>query len=280
MRTWLLAGVPRSGTSLCCRLAGALPGVVALSEPIRPSAFDGARCPAAACAVVGAFADGARAGILAHGRAPSLQVDGRLADGRVAAVPGADGLRGPVGGLREIAVGRTLDPGFTLVVKHNALFGALLPELARRFPVLALVRNPVAVLASWATVDLPVRRGRAPMAERFDAGLARALDAAPVDLWRRVALLEWFFARFAAHLPPERILRYEDVVAGGGLPLFRALGAPDAQGEPLGSRNANALYGAAGTDAALAALLSGDGAWRNFYEPADLRAAAAAIRRR
>ena len=26
MRTWLLTGVPRSGTSLCCRLAGCLPG--------------------------------------------------------------------------------------------------------------------------------------------------------------------------------------------------------------------------------------------------------------
>ena len=34
-RTWLLSGVPRSGTSLCCRLAGDLPDVVALSEPIR-----------------------------------------------------------------------------------------------------------------------------------------------------------------------------------------------------------------------------------------------------
>ena len=29
-QTWLLSGVPRSGTSLCCRLAGALPNPVAL----------------------------------------------------------------------------------------------------------------------------------------------------------------------------------------------------------------------------------------------------------
>ena len=241
MPTWLLAGVPRAGTSLCCRLAGALPGTVALSEPIPPRAFEAARCPEAACEVVGAFADAARAGLLADGRAPSVQVGGRLADGRVADAPGADGLRAPVGGL-------------------------------------ALVRNPVAVLASWATVDLPARRGRAPMAERFDADLARRLDAAPVVLWRRVALVEWFFGRFAAHLPAERILRYEDLVAEGGLPLFRALGARDAAPEPLGNRNANVLYGAAGTDAALAVLLSGDGAWRRFYAPADLETAAGAIR--
>ena len=263
MRTWLLSGVPRSGTSLCCRLAGGLPGTVALSEPIAPAAFDAARCPAAACEVIRAFADAARAAILANGRAPSVQVDG---------------LRRPVGGVGEIAATGSLEPDFALLVKHNALFAALLEPLAAAFPVLALVRNPVAALASWATVDLPVNRGRAPMAERFDTGLARALDAAPVVLWRRVALLEWFFARFAAHVPAERILRYEDVVAGGGAPLFRALGVPDAPAEPLGDRNANPLYGPAGTDAALALLLSGNGAWRRFYEPADLKAAADAIR--
>ena len=278
MRTWLLAGVPRSGTSLCCRLAGALPGTVALNEPIAPRAFDAVRDPDAACGVVRAFADAARAGLLADGRAPSVQVDGRLDDGRVAELPGADGLRRPVGGLGEIAAGGALDPDFTLVVKHNALFTALLEPLAAAFPVLALVRNPVAALASWATVDLPARRGRAPMAERFDAELARALDAAPVVLWRRAALLEWFFGRFAARLPPERVLRYEDVVAGGGGPLFRALGVPDAPAEALGNRNANALYGAAGTDAALAVLLSGDGAWRRFYAADELTAAADAIR--
>ena len=252
--------------------------MVALSEPIPPRAFGAAAGPAAACGFVRRFADAARARVLADGRAPSLQVDGRLDDGRVADLPGPDGLRVPVGGLGEIAAGRELDPDFTLLIKHNALFAALLEPLAAAFPVLALVRNPVAVLASWATVDLPARRGRAPMAERFDADLARDLDAAPVVLWRRVALLEWFFARFASHLPPERILRYEDVVAEGGRPLFRALGVPDAAPEPLGNRNANALYGAAGTDAALALLLSGEGAWRRFYAPADLEAAADAIR--
>ena len=275
MRTWLLSGVPRSGTSLCCRLAGGLSGVAALSEPIPPRAFDAARTRGAACDVVDAFADTARVGLLANGRAPSLQVDGRLDDARVADVAGADGLRRPVGALGEIAAGRDLPAEFTLLVKHNALFAALLPELGRRYPVLALVRNPVAVLASWATVDLPVARGRIPMGERFDADLARRLEVAPDILRRRVAVLDWFFARFAAHVPRGRILRYEDVVAGGGRPLFHALGIPGAPAEPLGSRNANVLYG--GAAAALAALLAGDGAWRGFYAAADLEAAADAI---
>ena len=60
-----------------------------------------------------------------------LQVDGRLDDARVADVAGADGPRRPVGALGDIAAGKDLPAEFTLLVKHNALFAALLPELGR-----------------------------------------------------------------------------------------------------------------------------------------------------
>ena len=51
------------------------------------------------------------------------------------------------------------------------------------------------------------------MAERFDSDLGRAPDAAAVVPWRRVALVEWFFERFGAHVPQDRIPRDEDIVA-------------------------------------------------------------------
>ena len=54
---------------------------------------------------------------------------------------------------------RHLTPGFDLVVKHNALFTALLPDLLSAFPVYGIVRNPLAVLASWNAVNLPVKQG-------------------------------------------------------------------------------------------------------------------------
>ena len=71
-RTWLLSGVPRSGTSLCCRLAGDLPDTVALSEPIRRKAFGGMDTPCGACARIGDFAGQARARILAERRADAV----------------------------------------------------------------------------------------------------------------------------------------------------------------------------------------------------------------
>ena len=275
METWLLSGVPRSGTSLCCRLAGRLPGVAALNEPIGAE-LDGVADRTDAVERVERFLDRVRFRAVVDGRAPSLQVDGRLDDAVVAAAPGADGLRPRRASRGVIAVG-PLDADFLLLAKHNALFAALLPELGARLPVLALVRNPVAVLASWRTADLPVARGRIPGGERFDPALAAALDAEPDTLARQVAILDWFFARYRAHVPRARVLRYEDVVAGGGELLFRALGVPDAPAEALENRNANPAYGPADADCLVAALRAGDGAWRDFYDAGDLMAAAEAI---
>ena len=129
-RTWLLSGVPRSGTSLCCRLAGALPDTVALSEPIRRRELGGMDTPQSACARIGEYAEQARAQILAEGRAPSVQVDGRLDDNRTVSRHTDAGLRKLRSEWGEIAIDKPLSARFTLLIKHNALFAALLPRLS------------------------------------------------------------------------------------------------------------------------------------------------------
>ena len=278
-RTWLLCGIPRSGSSLSCRLAGGAPDTVALSEPIDPRTFESTRDAEAACARIGDFAGITREQLLAERRARSVNVNGRLSDDRVSETRSAEGLRRPLGGLGEIRFDKPLSDDFTLLIKHNALFAGLLGCLADSFPVLGLVRNPVAVLASWQTVDLPVRHGRIPMGERFDSSLARLLDREPDTLRRQLHVLKWFFGRFREHLPPERVIRYEDMVSGGGLLLFRRLGAVP-RPESLEDRNSNAVYDAATIDTILAAVLARKGDWLPWYGPSDCEQVATAIRSR
>ena len=250
--------------------------MVALSEPIDPETFASPMGPAAACARIREFADSTRDELLATGRAASVQVDGRLDDDRVSEAPNAAGLRAPRGGQGEIRVDKALSADFLLLIKHNALFAALLDRLAEGFPTLGLVRNPVAVLASWQTVDLPVRRGRIPMGERFDPELAGALEAESDTLRRQVRVLDWFFARFRDCLAPDRVVRYEDVVASGGIALFRPLGTT-ARPEPLENRNANALYAPGRVSAILSAVEAADGAWSGWYGRRDCERVAADI---
>ena len=276
--TWLLSGIPRSGTSLCCRLAGELPDTVALSEPMRRQVFADVDNQDEACLRVEEFACRTRARIPVEGRAPSVQVDGRLDDARVATRDGAGGLRQPRGGQGEILIDKPLSGGFTLLIKHNALFAALLPGLVTSVACLALVRNPLAVLASWQTVALPVHQGRIPAGEQFDRELHRTLENEGDVLRRQIVVLNWFFRRYRAHLEPESILRYEDLVESGGQVLFGRLGCMDAPSVPLENRNGNHAYVGWEVDTLLASLVNEGGAWSEFYTAADCEQVADMIR--
>ena len=276
-RTWLLTGIPRSGSSLCCRLADKLPGIVGLSEPIGRDLSAAAGDAASACTLVGRFVEGTRARAIAEGVVPTVHVDGRLDDDRVDGEAGEDGLRRRRGEQGEIAVAAPLTPDFGLLIKHNALFAALLPHLATRFDCLAIVRNPLAVLASWQTVDLPVGRGRIPAGEQFDDGLRATLDAEPDRLRRQLAVLSWFFRQYDAHLDARQVIRYEELIDSGGGVLYQAMGVAEAPLEALVSRNDNAAYADADTERLLRALLDWGGAWSAFYATSELTAVAEAM---
>lgn len=264
--TWLLSGIPRSGSSLACRLAGQLPDFVALSEPMARSEFAGLATPSEALATIEGFVQRTCGRIATRRRASTIHVEGRLTDDVVVA-DAVDGLRRRQAAQAEIDIDKPLSDGFSLLIKHNALFAALLPQLTASFRCIGLVRNPLAVLASWQTVDLPVNRGRIPAGEQFDPDLRAALDCDADTLARQVTIINWFFAQYDG-LAAERILRYEELVAGGGQALFGVLGR-EAKRVPLTSRNGHALYRDADIEWLLAALLDSGGAWTRFYDRTD-----------
>ena len=233
-QTWLLSGIPRSGTSLSCRLAGELPNTVALSEPLNGEEHrESSRNPHTACDYISSFVEHARERILVEHVASSMLVGGRLDDQMVAPVPANVGLRQRQAQWGEMVIDKPLSRSFTLVVKHNALFAALLPRLASSFSCLGLVRNPLSILASWQTVNLPIHRGRIPEGERLDRHLRSKLEQEPEVLRRQIVVLNWFMTRFRNYLSPENVIRYEDLIDSGGQILFRRLGHTSARSVTL-----------------------------------------------
>lgn len=268
-----LTGVPRAGTTLCCRLLGQAVDTVALFEPMDVTALR-ADDRAAAMTQVAAFFAASRHSLLTRRRAPSKHRGGAVPDNVFTSGRGAAGPRDHRVEHGEIAIDKPLSDGFTLVVKHNAAFAALLPELAQRFETFAIVRNPLAVLASWHSVDLPVSHGRLPAGERLDPALARALATHDDVIARQLLILEWLFARYHRHLPAARVLRYEAIVAGHAQPLADACGVP-VPSTDLTERNASRLYDRAAIATLHDRLLAAPGAWRHFYMPRDIEALAA-----
>lgn len=218
MTTLLLTGLPRSGTTLACALLNDCPDTIALAEPLRLEPHgDRAR----AVAEIEAFLAGARRQLIEQGQAPSLHVGGAIPD-NWAAEPTADPVRRPSRAERGLVrFAKPLSADFRLIVKHPGEFSALLDLLAPRHPLFALVRDPLAVLASWQTVDFPVATGRLPAAEALNPALAALLAGIAAPLARQVALIDWLLRRYLALLGPERILRYEDLTTAPAATLAR-----------------------------------------------------------
>ena len=135
-RTWLLTGIPRSGSfAVCCRLAAELPNVVALSEPIGRDVSGSARGPGDARDLIVSFASRTQSIALTDQRVPTVHVDGCLDDNRDARAISPDGLRTLRGSRGSVPITGDLAADFTLFIKHNALFAALLPVLTPAFPL-------------------------------------------------------------------------------------------------------------------------------------------------
>lgn len=264
-RNVIIAGLPRSGTTLVCHLLNEVPDVVALNEPMIVGTFFNLDIEQVMNGI-GAFFDECRASIINQSLAPSKVVDGRVPDNPFLKERDADGAR-----IRQVALGRLridrpLTSDFILAMKHPAMFTSLLVPLCARFPCWVVIRNPLATLLSWDSLpDTPMGSGRFPAAEAFDSRLKAALDAMPDRLDRHVYFLEWAFGRYLQVGSRLGVLAYEDIIASNG----RALSAISQQAYGLNAdlrnENLNVVYRRDAVEPIARALLARNGSWKQWY---------------
>jgi hypothetical protein len=265
-RDVVLTGPPRSGTTLACRLLNQLPDTVALHEPIPARRFARLESDEAVLDGVEEFFQKMRRTILTRGTAISKHVDGRVPDNVYEGTRSGGEPRAHAGKEKgEVSVTKDLAQDFSLVIKHPAMFTALLPVLTKRFSCYAVVRNPLSILASWNSVDHNVRDGHAPAAERYDEGLKKELASTDDRIERQLRLLSWFFGRVEGTVPEDHVVRYEEIVATGGRALSAVVPSAGALDEPLESKNLNAAYGRGEMRLLGGRLLEREGAYWRFY---------------
>ena len=267
-RNIVITGPGRSGTTLTCYLLNKLPDTVALSEPINPGDYvDRLPDNEAVADGIQDFYRGQRRMALKRGLVVSKHVGG--------VVP--DNPKGMVGGVRRrivekgrIPVGKDLDPDFFLGIKQTGIFTAMLPTLAGRFACFAIVRNPLAIRASSLSIQSEKGREKRMNARtRYDATLndrmarKKRQGAGVVDKW--LLRMHSNFERYQEALPPENIIRYEDICATGGRALSVIVPAAAELDEPLENKNLNPLYKRDKVLRFGEKLLQSEGAYWNFY---------------
>ncbi|PTM11073.1 MAG: hypothetical protein DA408_14350 [Bacteroidetes bacterium] len=256
----LLTGIPRSGTTLACRLLCNFGQTVALNEPLDRQLFGNPRVAQQNIKKQGQIF---RTSLLCDGTALARTQAGKLTDN---AYSPDTTQRERIVARSAIAFNKPLERDFTLVMKHCAEFTLLLPALAAEFSVYALIRNPLAILASWASVNVPVSRGQVAKSARLNPAFHAALSRQGDDLLQRqLFILSWYFGQYN-DFSPNRLLRYEDLVQDPAGVL-----APLAQGElsepfaTLQSKNTSALYDKAQLHSRGEALLRSSGHYWRYY---------------
>jgi hypothetical protein len=247
-----------------------LPNTVALHEPITYGRFD-PKNEKAILDGIEKFYRRMRRMITDEKVAFSKEMEGQITNKSYQLTSETERLRRVAGHIRQrrkdqkLKIEKALDREFALVIKQPAMFSALLPILVKRFPCYALVRNPLAVLASWNSINRHTRNGHAPAAERYDEHLRGALDSIEDRSERQLWLLSWFFGRYRQELPEDHVVRYEEMVASGGASLSRINPAARSLNESLPSRNLNPLYDREEMRVLGRRLLDSEGAYWSFY---------------
>jgi hypothetical protein len=235
VRTVLITGIPRSGTTLAGALVDSLPDTVCLSEP--PWHWHKAT---GGKLDIGPDPDGSNFAKWLVGDCVSLRnrllagdavLDRRTASGRPltnyhqATDGNATPERTQIGTSGFSASG--LSPDFTLAIKHNGPYLTALGPLLDLawFTIIALVRNPVDTLHSWRSLDLPVSRGKMHDAARCWPEMAAATAQGDV-LQRQVMIYDLICQRLHAYRERVHIIQYEALQAEPGI-LCQVLGVLD-----------------------------------------------------
>ena len=267
-RNIVITGPGRSGTTLTCHLLNKLPDTVALSEPINPGKYAD-RLPDNEAVADGIqdFYREQREMALKRGVVLSKHVGGVVPDNPKGMV---DGVRKRVVEKGKIPVGKDLSPDFFLGVKQTGIFTAMLPTLTGRFACFAIVRNPLAIRASSMSIQSDKgHKSHVSARFRYDADLNERMEkkrsegADVIDKW--LLRMNSNFERYQQALPPENIIRYEDLCESNGRALSVIVPAAAELDEPLENKNKNPLYKRDKILRYGERMLQSDGAYWNFY---------------
>lgn len=264
MTNILITGIHRSGTTLVCRLLSSLEDIVALQEPMKVLGFTD-KDTNEIHAFVEEFINNCRHELLHFHKAQTRHIKGTNSDNYFLDEPSQNGLRETREENGFVHFDKPLSNNFLLIIKHNAAFTALLDQLYPKFRCYAIIRNPLAILASWQTVDMAVNRGRLPVAEAIDPNLSDNLLSINNIIDRQIFIINWFFNKYCTLLPPQNIIRYEDVISTQGKCLSEICHQDINLNLRLYSKNKNPLYNNQNLLKLVDKLLNSNGMWQSFY---------------
>lgn len=263
--TILLTGIPRSGTTLACKLIHQHSSAVALNEPFGPETFRDTISTSVNLIIQGSKQ--IRQQIFKERKAPARTKNRAITDN---AYDDQYGKRVKVVTRSLIHIDKAISEDFTLILKHNAEFALLLPALLQHFSVFGMIRNPLATLLSWNSVDIAVSRGKVSKAQWLDKSFESEYLKISDLHHRQVFILNWYFQKMKL-LRPSQLIKYEDLIDSNASILHRIYPLNEEKLTMLNSKNFNPLYDKELVEKFVVLLIRFGGNWQDFYTEKDIK---------
>ena len=207
--TVILTGVPRSGTSLLTKLTSQHPNTLCLSEPtwIKKIRFDGQSIKQFANAL--------------EEKISSIREEIKKGNPiEITVKKGTKKLpdnyylrkRENISNLKDtISINVEHSEDLLIFVKANTIFTAALSEILKNdnWRVFGMIRNPLYVLMSWRSLNIPVSQGKIKIGELYSNYLRQAVLEKNL-LIRQIKILDWFYKKY--HEQNVNIIRYEQLI--------------------------------------------------------------------
>lgn len=207
----LITGIPRSGTTLVTSIVDSLSNTVALNEPLSHATWPMEHPEASAedyVTYIKRDFEQLRKSIL---NTHSVY-DWRDEKGN----PVTDYYKSKnAPKLKPLNLeSRHLTPGFRLAVKHNAPYLAVLDKLAKPpdFTLLVVIRNPIDVIYSWRSLNIPISRGKLPHGIFYWPELKDITDAKIPLIEKQVRIYDLLCKKIAESQQALRLIRYESLI--------------------------------------------------------------------
>lgn len=209
-KSLIVTGIPRSGTTLVCNLISQMHNAYCLSEPMEIDEYAHQVTSANVFLdKVSEFIAQQRKQIIETGFIRNrVDKNGDLSSNYYS--------RNCCGSIEDGSLISSVkvdveNDNFTLAVKHNAHFLAVLPLVRAlgHYKVIAVIRHPIPTILSWQSLRLPISYGRLPAAEKMWPAVREISESSLELIVKQVLLYEALITRIIECKRNTHIIYYE-----------------------------------------------------------------------
>ncbi|VAW49245.1 hypothetical protein MNBD_GAMMA03-3 [hydrothermal vent metagenome] len=106
----------------------------------------------------------------------------------------------------------------TIFIKNNLLFTSCIEELSKQYEIIAIIRNPISIINSWKSLNLPISKGVVISGIKYSTSLKNISNEKGL-LIKQIKIIDWFYNKYLEN--NVNLIKYEDLVENSCMILNR-----------------------------------------------------------